>query len=408
MKRLVLLVIVFLSTIILTSCTSQSSETKFNRDLTRETWMQGIETDPMPWTSGADNWFLSGDAHAVEGPCPTAPSMSSMKFNASPFTSINVQGDFKVQIFGTTGPDSVYVYGPGPGVSDTLVHVRGDTLYIIQRPKTTFRMYTVLIRIGVHHLNHVVQRGRGIIEGIRLGSNCLTVTSTGSGNVYLAGHMNVTNINNLGSGSINIFGANTPQLDIVNAGCGSTNVMGNVGIHSIRHSGSGNINIIGANSDNLSIITEGRGKISISGIVNLCSVKAGGYTCVFVERVHSRNITVNASEQARVGLAGFANNVYFDASRFGTIHARNLCTDTAYVHTVEQAHVNVAAGKKIFATAGNTSSIYFYGSRDILTRFVTENGFVMQMCSATNSCPIVRTVAAAYPAEPILRMKGAG
>lgn len=379
---------IFLFSLFLTACSS-NRDLLFTHNLANETWMREVETDPLVWTRGTDPWFLSGDAHATETPdCYKGP-VSTMQVNASDFSGIKTNGDFKVQIFGTQAANTVYIYGPAEAVSAISAVVKGDTLYLNQHKKASaYLMRQVIIRIGVHRLTNLVQYGRGMIEGIRLGADSLSITSIGSGNIYLAGRMNLKQVQNFGPASINIFGANTPELDVRTSGSGATNISGNIGVRSIVHHGSSCINIIGANSNHLGIIADGRGKIGVSGAVSLCLLKAKDTVRVYVCGIHTPALHVYTDDYARVGLAGVARNFYVDASEDTFVAARNLCTDEAYIHANDRAHVNVSAARKIFAAASGSGSVYFFGPADILTRFVSGSGLVMHMCAEEGSCAV--------------------
>lgn len=349
--------------------------------------MQEVETDPASWTRGADAWFMTGDAYAREMPAVFTTPITTMKVNAPVFSNIKSRGDFQVQIFGTDGPNTVYVYGPNDVVGATLVSVKGDTLYLNKRTPCP-NINKVIVRIGIHRLNSIVQLGRGRIEGIRLRGDCVTVTSWGSGNVYLAGSMNLKLLQNFGSGCISIFGANSPELDIKTSGSGTTNVSGNLGVKTINHIGTGCINVIGANSDGLRIYAHGSGKIGVNGIVNLCDVTARGTTRIYVCKVSSGDLHAYAYDNARIGLAGIARNLYVDAYSNSCVGLGKLCADNAYVRAYDTSHVNVAAWKAIFASSSGSSSIYYFGpSNDILTQFVSDNGMIIPVGRCSGFCP---------------------
>jgi hypothetical protein len=399
-QRYLLVISIFLSMLILSGCYA-NRDYKFNYDLGRESWMHKIDRDTSRWAWGTDPWFLSGDAYATEAPLGYG-ALSTLKVSARDFSGIKANGDFKVQIFGTDKENTVYVYGPTEAVAKTIATVKGNTLYLGQREKASpALMRQVIIRIGVHRLNHLVQYGRGMIEGIRLGCEPLRVISVGSGNVYLAGHMKVTELRNIGRGTVSLFGVNTPELDIQVAGIGTTNVSGKVGVRSIVHHDSACLNIIGANSDGLKIEADGSGKIGIAGAVNLCLLRAAGNVRVYVCGVNSESLHVYANQRARIGLAGVAHRFYVDAYQDTYVAARDLCTDEAYIRADDRAHVNVAAARKIFATSSGGSSIYYFGQKEILTRFVSGSGFVMQMCAQESSCSMLQK-------QPCPELVGAG
>lgn len=398
MKHYLLIVSLILSFLVMVSC-SMSTTTRYpmlNTDLTKEAWMREVEVSPNTWMRGADRWFLTGDPNTTEKILrdnPYSTTVSTMNVHVSDFNKIRVNGDFQVQIFGTYGNNSVYVYGPNDGVRQTIIQVQGDTLCVDQAKKVTSSVRKVIVRIGVNHLNEIVQLGRGRIEGIQLRSHYLNVVSQGSGNIYLAGNMNLRSLVNMGAGCISIFGANTPVLDIKTSGTGITNVSGNVGVHSIMHHGKTDINIIGANSDNLKIYADGRGKVGINGIVNLRELKAKGSTRVYVCNLRSTELYAYVYDKAVVGLAGTAQNLYLDAFKAACVQARNLCAVNAFVRAHHSAHINIAASDKIFAAATENSSVYFFGTPNVMSQHVNGNATVIPIWFVRiRNCPIITPV----------------
>lgn len=391
MKRYLSLGLILLTSISLTGCSTSNRHPTLKDNLTQETWMREVDTNPNKWTRGADKWFLTGDPASTRIPAYNQMPVGTLKVAVPAFTKIKINGDFQVQIFGTYGSNSVYVYGPNDAVTATVINAHGDTLFLNQQKKVPHSMRQVIVRIGVNRLSSIVQLGRGRVEGIQLRSSCLDVVSTGSGHMYLAGNMNLKTLVNLGSSCVSVFGANTPELDIKTGGTGVTNVSGNVGVRSIMHHGRNDINIIGANSNNLKIYADGRGKIGINGIVNLREVKARDFTRVYAYKLRSTDLYVYTFDQARVGLAGWGNNVYLDAFKNSCIGARDLCANNAYVRAHQNSHINIAAGNKIFAAATEHGSIYFFGSPNIMSQFVSGNGTIIPIwTNGYNACPIVQ------------------
>jgi hypothetical protein len=149
--------------------------------------------------------------------------------------------------------------------------------------------------------------------------------------------------------------------------------------------------VIGANSDCLNIYADGGGKVSISGAVNLVEVKALNNVRVYVNQVLSHHLNVFASQKAQVGLAGSAQTVDVNSHDVAFIGAKYLCANTALVRTNQLSHVNIAADGKIFAESAGNSSVYFFGSPNILTSFLNENGTVIFLNDSPNSCPISKS-----------------
>jgi hypothetical protein len=381
MKRYIAIGMLILGILALVSCAYQGSP--FPRaDWTNETWQQNVQANSGQWAQGASRWFLAGDPNRAEEASRQAPdtaAISTMQVRVPNFNSIKVNGPFQVQIFGSLEQNSVYVYGPNEEVRQIAVEVRGNTLYVnvAGDPAGTRKMGQVIVRIGIVNLLRLEQQGVGRIEGRQIRSTSLDIISSGSGAIYMAGNMNVKCIRASGSGNVNVWGAITPVLDIETNGSGCVNVCGNVGVRSIKHFGKGDINIIGANSDNLCIDAAGVGKIGIRGNVNVREIKAKDRTCVYICGSNSANLCAYLSGEAHVGVSGRANDLYVDASGNSRFWGRYLCTTNAYVRAKDSAHINVMASNKIFASAVNNSSIYFFGTPDLMSQFVSGNGTVI-------------------------------
>lgn len=402
MSRGLIIGILILHTLTLLGCASKRpyppAPRSINVNLTHETWPSQIETKPIKWASGADRWFFTGDPNTTEVEnrgAPYAEAMSTMMVKVPNFSKIKVNGDFQVQIFGTYGHNSVYLYGPNDVVEMARVEVRGDTLCINQAAKIPLRMRKVIIRIGVNRLNSLIQLGGGSIEGIRLRGSGLYIVQgpKAHGNIFLSGNMNVTNITKFGIGCINIFGASSPHLEIDAQGEGAVNVSGNVGIKLIKHRGIVAINIVGANSDSLVIDTDGIGKISLCGPVNIREIHARGMSCIYANNVVSDpSLYVYLYGKSKVGLQGYARNLYVDAYGMSLFSGRHLCSQNAFARAADFAHINVTASGKIFAAATCNGSIYFFGMPGILSQFERDNGFIMPIWyEEARICPIPGT-----------------
>ncbi len=376
-----------LITAFLTSCALYDSPPSAT-DLTKEIWQQSIATTPGGWTEGADHWFFTGDPNGTERinrNAPDSAAITTTMVRVSDFTKIKTNGAYQLQIFGTDDDDSVYVFGPNEGVSAVTVKLQEDTLIVTQTNQEVSNrvMNGVIVRIGIHQLNQLVQRGCGTVEAIRIQTDSLSLISKGRGNIYMIGHIGLKRVVQDGAGKITVLGVASPELVIRTSGSGSVNLMGNVGVSSIVHHGSSEINIIGANSNHLNIYTDGSGKMGIHGIVNLAKLTAKEDTCVYITEVRSHGIEAEISGNAHVGLKGVTQDLYvktFDSSRFW---GRYLCSANAYVTACNQSHSNITACTKAFASASNQASIYFYGPANLLSHFATDEASIIAMGDVT-------------------------
>lgn len=407
MKRFVSLSILFIAfCLMLAGCASKRNPYP-NSQLAQETWANAIDQAPGRWTNGADRWFMTGDANSTEVAnrhAPYSAAISTMMVKVPDFNSIQVNGDFQVQIFGTYDNNSVYVYGPNAGVRSLSVQVRKNVLCVTQESNASRGvMNKVIIRIGVNYLRSLTQLGCGTVEGVRLHSNGLMVNSSGQGNMYLAGNLALRRVESTGSGMVTIFGVNARGLEIRSLGSGDINLGGQVGIKSILHRGSGDVNVIGANSDSdcaMKIYTDGSGKIGLSGQANIAEIIAKGHTCVYACPTMSSNTYVYEYDNARVGLSGSGRNLYVDTNNGSRFYGRSLCVESAFVRARDNSHVNVESNSRIFAAATQNASVYFYGEPKIMSQFVSGNGVVIPIWpTGYRSCGMIVQPRVSYKGE---------
>lgn len=379
MKRMIAKGLLALVSLFLTACAFKGNPYP-NTDQTNETWPAYVHTNPNSWVNGASRWFLTGDPNVTEQENMYAPpraAMSTMMVQVPGFNKIKVDGPFQVQIFGTYENNSVYLYGPNAEVRQVAIEVQGDTLCVHVADKGSSKLCNVIVRIGVANLCRLTQMGCGRIEGRQVRSAGLEINSTGSGKIFLAGDVNLRRVTQQGDGTISVFGAHTPCLDIVTAKNGGVNVSGNVGLRNITHAGCNDINIIGANGGNAKIYSEGKGKIGIAGNVNIREITAKDNTCVYGFCVRSDSLYVYESGRANVGLAGSAENLYVETSGNSKFYGRDLVAGSAYVRANSSSHINVTAREKIYAASTGSSSVYFFGSPNMLSQFLSGNGTVI-------------------------------
>ena len=379
------IIICILISLLLASCMNTEPSQRPD-DLTKETWERAVATTSNQWTQGADHWFFTGDPNGTEKinrHAPDSAGMTTSVVRVSDFNVIKTNGAYQLQLFGTDESNSVYIYGPNAGVNAIRVTMDGDTLYVRQTNKDVPNsvMNGVIVRIGVNQLNKLIQKGCGTVEAIRIQTDSLdiTSTSTASGNIYLIGEVRLKRVVLNGTGSITVFGVNSPNVVIRTNGSGAVNVKGNIGIRSIVHHGQSDINIIGANSNKLDIDADGAGKVSIRGIVNVNRITAKDDVCIYIYDVRSACVEANLSGNARIGLKGYTNDLYVNTVGASIFWGRYLCARRAYVTACNHSHINVTAEGKIFASATDQSSIYFYGPAAILSEFTKDSGSVVAM-----------------------------
>jgi hypothetical protein len=403
MKLHSLFFIILVSLLTLTAC-STCYQVTVNQNAVKEDWVNKVNAiTPSAWTRNADPWFLTGDPNHLEQYLektrqPIGTSIMSVR--AGSFDNIIVNGPFEVQIVGGQDCDSVYVLGPNDAIRQVSVQSSHHTLRILQVKNPSANLKTVIVRIGVRNLRNITNLGKGNIYGRNIYSDCLTITECDCGSVILSGQMNLTKVKQLGSGTITVIGAITPCLSIEVKSNGSVNVCGRVGIQQIVNIGNGCVNVVGADSDSLTILARGNGVTSVKGYVNLKKVTACDRSCVFVFCVNSDALYVSQSDCSRVGLAGYVKNMNIDMIDSSRFEGQYLKGGVIYVKTRGTAHANVAPDRKIFAAAMNQSSIYMFGSPDIVSRYPNGGGVILPVWNDSKapyampaiSCPVPPTL----------------
>lgn len=365
-----------------------------NMNLSQPQWRFLLDNDPHKWTKEASHWFLTGEPNLTElnnlKLARQGIPMRRERVNVENFNKIRFNGNYQLQIFGTDGPNTVYIYGPSQAAATVRIRVSGGRLCIDQDDTVPLNSDQVIIRVGIRDLQEITHLGCGSIEGIWLKSSGLLIqtTANSANHIYLAGDLRVRRIAHAGFSSITLTGVNTQYLDIQAMGFGDINLCGKVGIQSINHHAGDNINIIGANSPHLVIIADGQGKIGISGRVNLREVTATDSVRIYISQVLAPFTNILLKKYAQVGLLGVTDELFvkaYDSSRFD---GRGLCTHEAHVKSFDNAHINFNSANAI-SMASNHSSIYYFGAERRLISFIHGNGLILPLFDDAHSCQII-------------------
>jgi hypothetical protein len=413
MKKLGLLGIVLLFTLNLIGCTSSHPEYYQSQQMDQgeEAWMQQVNLNPNQWTVNADPWYFSNDIDVItRKPVfdPVAQEMATTPINIPFFNNVNVEGNYRVQIVGKQIRNGISIIGTPYEKSQVTAEIRNETLYIHPNQnckkssdKKCLALSNVIIRVGVGNLRNLTSHGNNIIIGKDIYSDKLIINATDHSNILMRGEMRLNEVNTSGSATVTVLGANTPCLNIVVNGGGTVNVAGRVGVQSISNSGSGNVNIIGAYSCTLAISAKGASITKVAGITNLRSVVASDSSRVYVYWVNSKNISVKTCDGACVGIAGRVYNLNVETSGSSGFLGKCLQAASVYVKTFGSSHVNIVASKKIFAEASGNSSIYYFGSPSIISRFISGNATIIPVWTNEIATPPVSDVEPSMlPAKP--------
>lgn len=268
---------------------------------------------PQPQDFTKESWLSYMNPHPKTPP-NRLPVQARRK--TSPFTQVNINGNFRVWIY-RQAHDSVYVVGPPHAdTSQAITEVRDNTLYIYTC--TDCSMEHLTIYIGMRNLH-----------------------------------------------DLTVFG----DADVDVSGC--------LGPNSVTHIGDGTINIVGADSRSLQVTAGKNGLTKIIGRLNLNCVTAYNNSRVYLYRINGTPASIITRDNADVGLAGGSVDLTVDAEGHSFFEGRNLLTDTVNVKTRGWSHANVASSGRIFAAALDNSSIYYFAPSNIVTSYTEKNGTVL-------------------------------
>jgi hypothetical protein len=382
-----------ISLLTLSSCANNTDyfNTQIRPDLSHETWLQKVNMDPNSWTAKADSWFLTGKPDPItrgEKHGSYAKAMTTMSVRVPDFTHVKVSGRLHVQIVGHQEHNSAFIYGPNDAARQVIVEVQGDTLYVHETKdcKANY-MDQVIVRLGVVNLHKISTTDSVTIDGRDIYSDALTILASSQNHTMLSGNMNLTKVNQDGSGDITILGAETPNLNVKINTSAAVNISGTVGLHYVNNTHGGKLNVIGADSDSLTIHAADSSETIISGYTNLKKLVATNAAQVYLYWVNSKSTYVYAYDRSRVGLAGAVKNLNVDATGSTRFEGQYLRGENVYVRTRSWAHANVSAANKLFAAALDHSSIYFFGSPATVSRYTSRDGTAIPVWNQDSTMP---------------------
>lgn len=390
MKRLCLLGMIILYALFLTGCGGCNEcgcapFCSFKQVyLVNEAWPCQINRDVNRWLIGGDRWFLTGKPTNRDYNYHHYIDKNMLATPLDDFTKISTNGNYQLQIVGTQKHNSVTIIGlPASAAYMLKMKVCNGTLSIQQNNPTKksklirYAMNNVIVRVGLRNLKELYQTGNGNVYGRKIFSDGLDIFSASPNNVMLVGVINVYRITKMSEGNITIIGADTHCLDIITDG-GLISVSGKVGIRNIQNEG-GSIQILGAKSDCLTIYASNSSCTQIVGDLNLQKVTANSRSHVYLLGVRSCRSIVLASDHAEVGLSGMATDLYVKLKGSARFYGKYLQSNNIFITTNNLSHANLNAADGIFATANDTSSIFYFSPTPNVARFVSPSSSIIQI-----------------------------
>lgn len=348
---------IYAAMLVLTSCTLNPKlfyPSYMQENLLKESWIFQQNLNPNLWTAQ-----------------PPAGTGSSKTIKLPPFSTLKLSGDFNVRWTQDEGQPALRLQGPRSESNLIQVKVCRGTLYIYHPSDISTRH--VMVQLGTHHLHSISNCGCSNIYADHVKSDGLAIYSLGSGHIYLNGCINLAKLFQLGSGTVIIKGIYSPCLDLVVQGSSNVYLGGRVGVRNIQHIGCGEVSILCADTDCLHIFAAGGGLTSVLGCVALKSVTALDSSGVYVFWVNSKNVIARAYQCARIGLAGSTCDLYACLAGNSRFEGSYLRARSGYLKTIDDAHANALFTDKLFAYVTGTSSIYYYGPANRVSRYIYDD-----------------------------------
>jgi hypothetical protein len=353
-------------------------------DLWHETWSNKVFPAASSWLNAEDEWLFTNVADkerpAIARVLALKTPIATKRLTVPSFTKLNVQTACQIQLDGGLPANSVIIFGSHAESSRIKLSVKNSTLMIKQSNAGLDRNHAnnVVVVVAINNLQELRKNGSGQIRGRVLDDAPLKIINHGSGDISLSSkRLNLTAVQQNGSGNITLFGVYTPDLTLDSTLTGNINLQGKVGIDKINHLGRGDINIIGVDTNNLAIVATGSGKITLSGVMNLKQLAIGGDVQVYCDKVHSSNLYVALNDHAVVGIIGYAQNLSVVAMRYTLFAGGELFSNYGYLRAYNLAHINARIKERAFTAADNTSSIYLIGKPSFMVPYSYHNSTIV-------------------------------
>lgn len=348
----------------------------------RETWMHQGPPSTRHWTDGASQWFLSSKPHAFH----TYKDLMQKRITHQTITKLVINGDFKVMIEGTDDADSVAFYGSKEAVDFIEVSLKNGVLCLKQKVLAK-GMRHVIVKVNLRHLVSIDKSGCGVVEGVRLHSDSLTICTNSDSNMYLAGDITLRRIIQNGNGTINVFGAKGRALNVTARAAGRVNLEGRIDVARIKATGHSCVRMTDAHSHCLVIEATSKARMRIYGKhIVVKRMELHNEARVIISHVSGSKLQVSANDYTEVGIAGHVRNVQIQSGQSAKVFGQYLCARNAYLTAMDYSHMNISVKDHLFANADSHSSIYFYGTDRLPTEITEDRSIAIRMGSYWMNC----------------------
>lgn len=331
-------------------------------------WYQQLQS-PKP--------LVHANAFKRIDPYPTESyNYADLSINTKPFTTLNLQGNYQIEIIGNSKHSGVEITGNQADVLNMQI-VTDNEAHSLNLSQKQPSLKTVTVKITTPVIQVLNDNSNGNLNAENLNGNAMLITNNGKGNIFITGEGNYAKITLNGRGNIEIQKGLADASTVINHGSGNIVMQGNYAVKTLTSTGSGNIRIDGLNSRGLDVNSQGNGSMMLSGFANLKTLKHTGNGNLFFYWVDSDNVTIQASGNGTIGLAGQAQKVNAAITGHVVFDSRYLVTHSLEIKTKGNARAKVTAKQQLTAVAAEQSQIFYYNKPTSLLKYTSDGGVIL-------------------------------
>lgn len=262
------------------------------------------------------------------------------KIKTGPFTSIKINGPFKVQIIGQQAVNQIELSSDPYELENIKVQLHNKVLSVSRIDRGHLLYYPVVIKISSSSLNNLEILGNGSMTASQL----------------------------------------TGPLAVKMIGGVSANLSGNdINLYELRIIGPGDFTANGLQSRGLNFYHDGSGNVNLQGVAAFNSFSQWGTGQTTIPPIHNKKLVITLGGQNRVSFQGSV--CVLEATLYGTafLDAKNLHALRGYINTNDCSHAEIWVCNSLTAWAKNCSNIYYYTDPKFAARYMCPPASVLRM-----------------------------
>lgn len=257
----------------------------------------------------------------------------------SEFNQVDIEGRINVSLHSGYKKPQLILRGDARDLPYVKVEVHQGTLFLSVGGGYP-HFGEISADISTRYLNKIKYIGAGVVRGMKLNSNYLTVVVDNKGTTQLGGHLGLRQLFVNDGDLVEITGISSPYLEL-----------------HLRNNP----------------------KVKLSGLANLAKLDMDGTGYLSLYWVKSKNLTINARRGSYIQLAGMVNRLDLELWGRSQFKGRYLRVQRVFVKTHGHSVAEIAAVHHQSTLATDASDIHFYNLSTTRADFMGFNGAVLDM-----------------------------